>query len=94
MIGEKPRLKLTYADYLTTPEDKRYELLDGELLMSPAPDELHQRTQAELGLQRNGLREDKGVGTCLQSHQQTSFFRMSTSCSPTCCSFPMIVWIS
>ena len=26
MIGEKTRLKLTYADYLTTPEDKRYEL--------------------------------------------------------------------
>ncbi|MDE0429756.1 MAG: Uma2 family endonuclease [Caldilineaceae bacterium] len=49
MIGEEPRLKLTYADYLATPEDKRYELLDGELLMLPAPDELHQRTQAELG---------------------------------------------
>ena len=50
-IGEKTQLKLTYADYLTTPEDKRYELLDGELLMPPAPDELHQRTQAELGYQ-------------------------------------------
>ena len=25
MIGEKTRLKLTYADYLTTPEDKRYK---------------------------------------------------------------------
>ena len=37
-IGEKTRLKLTYADYLTTPEDKRYELLDGELLMPPAPE--------------------------------------------------------
>ncbi len=49
MIGEKPRLKLTYADYLTTPEDKRYELLDGELLMPPAPAEMHQRMQAELG---------------------------------------------
>ena len=49
MIGEKPRLKLTYTDYLTTPEDKRYELLDGELVMAPAPNEAHQRTQAELG---------------------------------------------
>ena len=37
MIGEKPRLKLTYTDYLTTPEDKRYELLDGELVMTPRP---------------------------------------------------------
>ena len=50
-IGEKTQLKLTYADYLTTPEDKRYELLDGELLTTPVPDELHQRTLAELGYQ-------------------------------------------
>ena len=61
MIGEKTRLKLTYADYLTTPEDKRYELLDGELLMTPAPSEAHQRFQAELGyhlitfIKANGL---------------------------------------
>ncbi len=49
MICEKPRLKLTYADYLTTPEDKRCELLNGELFATPAPNEAHQRTQAELG---------------------------------------------
>ncbi len=49
MIGERSRLKLTYADYLTTPEDKRYELLDGELLRIPSPGEVHQRCQAELG---------------------------------------------
>ena len=49
MIAQKPRLKLTYADYCTTPEDKRYELLDGKLIMSPGPNEAHQRTQAELG---------------------------------------------
>ncbi|MCY3902452.1 MAG: Uma2 family endonuclease [Caldilineaceae bacterium] len=49
MIGEKPRQKLTYADYLAAPEDKRYELLDGELLETPSPGEAHQRFQAELG---------------------------------------------
>lgn len=62
MIGEKPRLKLTYADYLTTPEDKRYELLDGELLMPPAPDELHQRTQADLGFHVMAFVRANGLG--------------------------------
>ena len=62
MIGEKPRLKLTYADYVTTPEDKRYELLDGELLMPPAPDELHQRTQAELGYNVMAFVKTRGWG--------------------------------
>ncbi|MCY4091831.1 MAG: Uma2 family endonuclease [Caldilineaceae bacterium] len=62
MIGEKPRQKLTYADYLAAPEDKRYELLDGELLMLPAPDELHQRTQAELGYNVMAFVKTRGLG--------------------------------
>ena len=62
MIVEKTRLRRTYADYLTTPEDKRYELLDGELLMTPAPNEPHQRFQAELGI-RLGLHiKEKKIG--------------------------------
>ena len=62
MIGGRPRVKLTYADYLATPEDKRYELLDGELLMLPAPDELHQRTQAELGYNVMAFVKTRGLG--------------------------------
>ena len=49
MIGGRPGVKLTYADYRTTPDDRRYELLDGELLDIPSPGEAHQRFQAELG---------------------------------------------
>ncbi len=44
-----PEVKFTYQDYLNTPEDKRYELLDGELIMTPAPGELHQSASAQLG---------------------------------------------
>ena len=34
--------KLTYADYLETSDDERYELLNGELILSPSPKEIHQ----------------------------------------------------
>ena len=37
MVIPNPVVKFTYEDYLNTPEDKRYELLDGELVMTPAP---------------------------------------------------------
>ena len=35
---------LTYEDYLKTPDDERWELLNGELLMVPGPNTAHQRT--------------------------------------------------
>ena len=38
----KPRIKFTVADYMTTPDDKRYQLLDGELIMAPSPSDRHQ----------------------------------------------------
>ena len=41
--------KFTYEDYLNAPEDERYELLDGELVMAPAPGERHQSVSALLG---------------------------------------------
>ena len=36
--------KYTYEDYLKTPKDKRYELIDGELLMTPSPTPYHQES--------------------------------------------------
>ena len=39
-------VKLTYEDYRITPDDKRYELLNGDLMMVPAPNMSHQRVQA------------------------------------------------
>ena len=47
----------TYGDYLTWPEDVRYELIDGvAYLMSPAPSRVHQEVVGELyGQIRNAL---------------------------------------
>lgn len=52
MISTKPdptATKLTYEEYRKTPDDERYELLDGELIMAPAPLTGHQLVQVALG---------------------------------------------
>ena len=48
MATTQPVVKFTYEDYLTTPEDTRYELLDGDLIMVPAPNLKHQEIQFRL----------------------------------------------
>ena len=40
--------KFTYKDYLKTPDDKRYELIGGELLMTPSPVPRHQRISRKI----------------------------------------------
>ena len=42
--------KLTYEDYAKTPDDERYELLDGELVFMPSPNATHQRILGRLWL--------------------------------------------
>ncbi len=42
--GVAERTRLTYEDFCALPDDgKRYEILDGDLYMSPSPRTLHQR---------------------------------------------------
>ena len=49
MAIPNPLIKFTYDDYLNTPEDKRYELLDGDLVALASPEEFHQRVSILLG---------------------------------------------
>jgi Uma2 family endonuclease len=44
MGATKSQIPFTYADYKSLPEsmDRRYELMDGELCLVPAPTTLHQ----------------------------------------------------
>ena len=49
MVTQETRVKLTYDDYAKTPEDERWELLDGELIMAAAPNMKHQSVQSVMG---------------------------------------------
>ena len=55
-------IKFTYQDYLNAPEERRYELLDGELLMVPAPGERHQSVAALLGWKLVQFVTENGLG--------------------------------
>ncbi len=46
MVG--PRIKFTVNDYMTAPPDKRYQLLDGEMIVAPSPTERHQAISGNL----------------------------------------------
>lgn len=43
--------RYTYEDYLKTPGDVRYELIEGDLLMTPSLVPRHQRISRELGFE-------------------------------------------
>ena len=50
MVAKVPKTKLTYEDYAKTPDDERWELIDGELIMAPAPNMEHQSIQSAVGV--------------------------------------------
>lgn len=55
--------KLDYADYARIPPDgKRYELLEGELYVTPAPSPLHQRVSRRLQRQLEDYFHTRGLG--------------------------------
>ena len=62
MVVAKPAAKLTYEDYRKTPEDERYELLDGELVMTAAPNIAHQRISSRLERRLAVFVEERGLG--------------------------------
>ena len=48
MAQARPTAKLTYSDYCNTPDDERWELMDGELIMAPSPTVNHQQVAGRL----------------------------------------------
>ncbi|MBI2264963.1 MAG: Uma2 family endonuclease [Armatimonadetes bacterium] len=48
MLKADSEIKFTYQDYLLMPDDRRYELIEGDLRMVPAPNEAHQRVSKKI----------------------------------------------
>ena len=67
MATPTPAIKLTYEDYCNTPDDERYELLDGDLLMTPAPRVSHQKAVIKLGARLYYFVEERELGVVLSS---------------------------
>ncbi|MCY3638911.1 MAG: Uma2 family endonuclease [Chloroflexi bacterium] len=48
MTTQAAKTKFTYEDYMQTSDDIRYELLDGELILSPSARTAHQRSVGKI----------------------------------------------
>lgn len=55
-------IRFTYKDYLQLPEDRRYEIVDGDLYMVPAPVPFHQRVLRNLEYYLHGFVSEGGLG--------------------------------
>jgi Uma2 family endonuclease len=62
---KQANIRYNYNDYLLLPEGKRYEILDGELFMVPAPNVRHQRLSKKLAVALIGHTEARGLGEIL-----------------------------
>ncbi len=62
MTPTKPELKFTYEDYLLLPEEKQYELIDGDLHMVPAPRPYHQTVSGRIEWALRGFVQERGLG--------------------------------
>ena len=63
MVARKPKGKYTYADYAATPDDERWELIDGELYrMASGASTKHQLVTLEFGGAPQGERTPQDPG--------------------------------
>ncbi len=62
MVAPNTATKFTYEDYKHTPDDTRYELIDGDLIMAPAPNLGHQGIDMDLGSALNAFVKERGLG--------------------------------
>ena len=63
MIGMPVDIRLTYGDYCHLPEDgKRYEIIDGELFVTPSPFRPHQRAVTRLTSYLSIFVQEKELG--------------------------------
>ena len=73
MTSPNPAIKFTYEDYLNTSDDKRYELIDGELILAPAPRRDHQRVDMKLGWRLGRFVEENALGVVYSAPRDVVF---------------------
>lgn len=64
---KQAKVRFTYNDYLLLPEDKRYEILDGELYMVAAPSTKHQRVSLSLAVALFQHVKDRSLGQVFEA---------------------------
>jgi Uma2 family endonuclease len=64
---KKATIRFNYDDYILLPEDKRYEILAGDLYLVPAPDIRHQRVSIQLSTALHQRAKERGLGTVLEA---------------------------
>lgn len=67
-FGLRPQGMWTYEDWLNFPEDGwKYEIIDGELHMTPPPGTGHQRSSVKLVIKMGNYVEDHDLGEILEA---------------------------
>jgi Uma2 family endonuclease len=64
-VMKRTKIRYNYHDYLLLPEDKRYEILDGELFVVAAPNTRHQRVSRRLAVALTQHTESRDLGEIL-----------------------------
>ena len=62
MTLRQQKVRYTYEDYAKTPDDVRYQLIDGELILSPSPTFYHQVISANMFVQLHQWVVSNGTG--------------------------------
>jgi len=62
-VGPELKRKLDYSDYVAAPDDgKRYEIVRGDLYVTPSPSPMHQRVSRRLQRQLEGYFHAQSIG--------------------------------
>ena len=75
---EAEKKKYTVKDYEQLPEGSLYQLIDGDLIMTPAPNPYHQRISIRLSIQLNDFIVKNGLGEILVSPIDVNFSETET----------------
>ena len=62
MATQRSGTLVTYEDYCNLPDDERYEVIDGELIMAAAPRTAHQRTSRKIETPLDIFVTENGLG--------------------------------